>query len=304
MKENLITEALNIWSNDVVNYIELLNQYPIKIISLVLDLAIVIFFIIKVFKFAKDTRALQLVKGILFFIIITWVSGILKLEIVHSILTAILPSGVVALVVIFQPELRRALEQIGTNKFTHLFGIEKDLETRTREDIYKIVIAVEEMAKTKTGALIVMQRDIGLNDIVSTGIEMNSEISPQLLVNIFVPNTPLHDGAVIISNNKISAAACILPLANGQDISKDLGTRHRAAVGISKETDAVVIVVSEESGKISIAKDGTLIADVREDELKKILIKSIITNRLDNKEKNKIEKLKNIKKVREEKEDK
>ena len=210
----------------------------------------------------------------------------------------------VALVVIFQPELRRALEQIGTNKFTHLFGIEKDLETRTREDIYKIVIAVEEMAKTKTGALIVMQRDIGLNDIVSTGIEMNSEISPQLLVNIFVPNTPLHDGAVIISNNKISAAACILPLANGQDISKELGTRHRAAVGISKETDAVVIVVSEESGKISIAKDGTLIADVREDELKKILIKSIITNRLDNKEKNKIEKLKNIKKVREEKEDK
>ena len=210
----------------------------------------------------------------------------------------------VALVVIFQPELRRALEQIGTNKFTHLFGIEKDLETRTREDIYKIVIAVEEMAKTKTGALIVMQRDIGLNDIVSTGIEINSEISPQLLVNIFVPNTPLHDGAVIISNNKISAAACILPLANGQDISKDLGTRHRAAVGISKETDAVVIVVSEESGKISIAKDGTLIADVREDELKKILIKSIITNRLDNKEKNKIEKLKNIKKVREEKEDK
>ena len=106
MKENLITEALNIWSNDVVNYIELLKQYPIKIISLVLDLAIVIFFIIKVFKFAKDTRALQLVKGILFFIIITWVSGILKLEIVHSILTAILPSGVVALVVIFQPELR------------------------------------------------------------------------------------------------------------------------------------------------------------------------------------------------------
>ena len=155
------------------------------------------------------------------------------------------------------------------------------------------------MSKTKTGALIVIQRDISLSDIISTGIEINSEISPQLLVNIFVPKTPLHDGAVIIRDNKISAAACILPLADGNDISKDLGTRHRAGVGISKETDAIAIIVSEESGKISIARDGTLIADVKEDALKKILIKSIITNRLDNKEKNKFNRLKNIKKSKE-----
>ena len=128
---------------------------------------------------------------------------------------------------------------------------------------------------------------------------MNSEISPQLLVNIFVPKTPLHDGAVIINNNKIAAAACILPLANGKDISKELGTRHRAAVGISKEYDAIAIVVSEESGKVSIAKDGTLIADVKEEALKKILIKNIITNRLDNKEKNKINRLKNIRDIKE-----
>lgn len=298
MENNLIVDAASVWSEEIVNYLEQLRQYPIKIVSLVLDLAIVIFVVVKVLKLAKDSRAMQLIKGIFLFIIITWASGVLNLTIVHSVLTAILPSGVIALVVLFQPELRRALEQLGTNKlFANFFGIEKSLETKTREDIYKIVIAVEEMAKTKTGALIVLQKDISLSDIISTGIEMNSEISPQLLVNIFVPNTPLHDGAVIIANNKIAAAACILPLANGTDISKNLGTRHRAAVGISKESDALAIVVSEESGKVSIAKDGTLIADVKEDALKKILIKNIITNRLDNKEKNKEE---NVKKVADE----
>ena len=179
--------------------------------------------------------------------------------------------------------------------------MEKSLEVRTRENIYKIVIAVQEMAKTKTGALIVIQRDISLSDIVATGIEMDSEISPQILVNIFVPKTPLHDGAVIINNNKIVAAACILPLANSSDISKDLGTRHRAAVGISKEYDAIAIVVSEESGKVSIAKDGTLIADVKEEALKKILIKNIVTDRLENKKENKIKRLKNIRKIKNEK---
>ena len=226
---------------------------------------------------------MQLIKGIVIVILATWLSDILHLTIVHSVLMAILPSGVVALIVIFQPEIRRALEQIGTNKFANFFGMDKDIATRTKEDIYKIVIAVEELAKTKTGALIVIERDIKIDDVVSTGIELNSEISPQLLVNIFVPNTPLHDGAVVIANNKILAAACILPLANNRDISKDLGTRHRAAVGISKESDAIVIVVSEESGKVSIAKDGTLIADVKEEALKQILIKNIVTNRLEEK---------------------
>ena len=294
MEDNFITNAIKIWGNGISEYIELLAQNPLKLVSLILDLAIVIYIIAKILKLAKDSRVLQLIKGILFFIIITWVSGILDLKIVHSVLTAFLPSGVIALIVIFQPEVRRALEQLGTNKFTNFFGMEKSIETKTREDIYKIVIAVQEMAKTKTGALIVIQRDISLSDIISTGIEMNSEISPQILVNIFVPNTPLHDGAVVIKNNKIAAAACILPLANNADIAKNLGTRHRAAVGISKETDSIAIVVSEESGKVSIAKDGTLIADVNEEALKKILIKNIITNRLDNKQKEKFSRLKKM----------
>ena len=298
MKENFITEIATIWGENISEYFSLLQQHPIRLVSLILDLTIVIYIIVKILKLAKKSRAIQLIKGIVFFILITWISGLLNLNIVHSVLTAFLPSGVIALVVIFQPEIRRALEQLGTNKLTNFFGMEKSLEARTRENIYKIVIAVEEMAKTKTGALIVIQRDISLSDIVATGIEMDSEISPQVLVNIFVPKTPLHDGAVIINNNKIMAAACILPLANSTDISKDLGTRHRAAVGISKEYDAIAIVVSEESGKVSIAKDGTLIADVKEEALKKILIKNIVTDRLENKKENKIKRLKNIKKIR------
>lgn len=301
MKENFITEIATIWGENISEYFSLLQQHPIRLVSLILDLTIVIYIIVKILKLAKKSRAIQLIKGIVFFILITWISGLLNLNIVHSVLTAFLPSGVIALVVIFQPEIRRALEQLGTNKLTNFFGMEKSLEARTRENIYKIVIAVEEMAKTKTGALIVIQRDISLSDIVATGIEMDSEISPQVLVNIFVPKTPLHDGAVIINNNKIMAAACILPLANSTDISKDLGTRHRAAVEISKEYDAIAIVVSEESGKVSIAKDGTLIADVKEEALKKILIKNIVTDRLENKKENKIKRLKNIKKIKSEK---
>ena len=203
--------------------------------------------------------------------------------------------GVIAIIVIFQPELRRALEQLGTNRITQFFGIDKDLSTRTKEDIYKVVIAATELSKTKTGALIVLERDIKIQDIVNTGIPMNAEVSPQLLVNIFEPKTPLHDGAVVISNNKIKAAACILPLVNDKQTARKLGTRHRAAIGISKETDSIVVVVSEETGKISIAKDGTLIADVTEEVLKKILIKNIITNRLVDEKQIKNERLNKIK---------
>ena len=180
------------------------------------------------------------------------------------------------IIIIFQPELRRALEQLGTNKFKRFLGIDEDIKIKTKENIYKIAIAATELSKARKGALIVIEREIKIKDIISTGIVMNSEISPQLLVNIFEPKTPLHDGAVVISENKIAAAACMLPLSDNKDIARELGTRHRAAIGISNESDALVVVVSEETGKISIAKDGTLIADVREDVLKKILIKNLV----------------------------
>lgn len=286
-----------IYNEKVLSYIELYKQYPIKLFTLIIDVFLVVFLIYQVLKIAKDSRAWQLIKGIVLLVVVTWLSGILNLNILNYILSAIMNWGVILIIIIFQPEIRRALEQLGTNKFTQFFGMEKDLATKMKEDIYKITIAATELAKTKTGALIVIERDIKIKDIISTGVVIDGEVSPQVLVNIFVPNTPLHDGAVVISDNKIAAAACMLPLAGDKDIAKELGTRHRAAIGISKESDAIAVVVSEETGKISVAKDGTLIADVREDVLKKILINNIITKRFpENKKKNTslIDKIKNF----------
>lgn len=262
---------------EIMNYMKTLPQDPLKIILLILDLTIVIFLIVKLVGLIKGTRALQLLKGIILLVLVTILSGILQLNVLNYILTSVMTYGVILLIVIFQPELRRALEQLGSNKINKFFGIDKDIATKTKENIYKIIIAVMEMSKTKTGALIVIERDIKLKDIMDTGVPIDSEITPQLLVNIFTPKTPLHDGAVVISENRIKAAACMLPLSNDKNVSKRIGTRHRSAIGMSKESDAIVVVVSEETGKISVAKDGTLIADVKEDALKQILIKNIIT---------------------------
>lgn len=295
---NDISKAINaFYENNIIRFINIYKQSPAKLISLIIDIALVFLLIYMFLRMVKGTRTWQLVKGIAFLIVGTWLSGILGLNILHYILNAIMNWGVILIIVIFQPEIRRALEQIGTNKITKFFGIEKDIVTKTKEDIYKVVIAATELSKTKTGALIVMERDIKIKDIIATGVEINGDVSPQVLVNIFVPNTPLHDGAVVISDNKIAAAACMLPLASDSDIAKELGTRHRAAIGISKESDAIAVVVSEETGKISVAKDGTLIADVREDVLKKILISNIVTKRYNEKEEtinDKFSKIKNI----------
>lgn len=277
---NDIGMAWEIFYNDkILGYFKTFQESPFRLITFILDIAIVILLLYGFFRIVKGSRAWQLIKGIVLLILTTWVSGLLNLNILNSILTGIMNWGVIAVIVIFQPELRRALEQLGTNKFTQFFGLEKDIAAKTKEDIYKVVIAATELSKAKTGALIVMERDINIQDIIATGVPMNAEVSPQLLVNVFKPKTPLHDGAVVISNNKVAAAACLLPLADDKDIAKELGTRHRAAIGISKESDSLVVVVSEETGKISVAKDGTLIADLREDVLKKILISNIVTKR-------------------------
>ena len=302
---NDISKAINaFYENNIIRFINIYKQSPAKLISLIIDIALVFLLIYLFLRMVKGTRTWQLVKGIAFLIVGTWLSGILGLNILHYILNAIMNWGVILIIVIFQPEIRRALEQIGTNKITKFFGIEKDIVTKTKEDIYKVVIAATELSKTKTGALIVMERDIKIKDIIATGVEINGDVSPQVLVNIFVPNTPLHDGAVVISENKIAAAACMLPLASDSDIAKELGTRHRAAIGISKESDAIAVVVSEETGKISVAKDGTLIADVREDVLKKILISNIVTKRYNEKEETINDKFSKIKSIFKEKNNK
>lgn len=291
MFENLTLSFSGIW-NSFVSYMTELVQNPFKLLTLILDLAIVAYILYKFIIYAKKSRMWQLLKGILFILIITAISDALQLKILNFILTAFMPYGVIALIVIFAPELRRMLEQLGTNKLTRYFGIDKDLEIKTREDVYKIVIAATELAKTKIGGLIVIERDIKINDIVDSGVKIDSEVSPQLIVNLFTPNTPLHDGAVIVSNNKIAAAACILPLADDKDIAKEIGTRHRAGIGISKESDAIAIIVSEETGKISVAIDGNLIADVKEEALRNILIKHVINKRFTGESQKRIRRLK------------
>ena len=269
---------------DFQSYINELQANPWQYFTLALDIVIVCFLLYEFVKFTKKSRVWQLLKGIAWLIVITILSNVLRLRILNFILTSFMTYGVIALLVIFQPELRRALEQLGSSTFTKMFGMDKSLRDKTKEDIYKVAIATQELAKTKTGALIVFERDIKIQDIIETGVEINSVVSPQLLVNIFVPNTPLHDGAVVIANNQIVSAACILPLTDDKEMARGLGTRHRAAIGISKESDAVVVVVSEETGKVSIAKDGTLIADVSEDALKRILMKHLVTARFGSEE--------------------
>lgn len=277
---NTFSINLDNFFKNLTSYFTDIYQNPLKLITFILDVLIVAFIIYKFVKSARNSRVWQLLKGIIIFIMITIFSSILQFRILNYILTVFMPYGVIALIVIFQPELRRMLEQLGTNKFTRFLGFnEKDLATKTKEDIYKIVIAAKEMSNQKIGGLIVIERDIQLADIMDSGVRIGADISPQLIVNIFIPKTPLHDGAVIISKNKIEAAACILPLADDKEIANGLGTRHRAAMGISRETDAIVVVVSEETGKISIAKDGTLIADLKEEALKNILIKNVVLKR-------------------------
>ena len=293
MNDNPMIEMKDFWVQTFNHY----TQNSWSIITLIIDVFIVSFLTVQIVKILKGSRAMQLVKGIIFLLLITWLSSIFNLKILNYILTTVMTYGVILLIVLFQPELRRALEQLGSsNKLTRYFGLEKDIISKTKEDIYKIGLAVMELSKTKTGALIVIERDIRLKEIISTGITINSEISPQLLVNIFTPNTPLHDGAVIISENKIAAAACMLPLASDGNIARELGTRHRAAIGMSKESDAIIVVVSEETGKVSIAKEGTLIADLKEEALKKILISNIITKRFKEEDKKTLfDKVKNFK---------
>ena len=291
MFENLKLSFSGIW-NSFLSYMTELSQSPFRLLTLLLDLVIVAYILYKFIVYAKKSRVWQLLKGILFILIITAISEVLQLKILNFLLTFFMPYGVIALIVIFAPELRRMLEQLGTNKITKYFGIYKDIEVKTKEDIYKIVIASTELTKTKTGGLIVVERDINISDIIESGVKIDSDVSPQLIVNLFTPNTPLHDGAVIISNNKIAAAACILPLADDKEIAKEIGTRHRAGIGISKESDAIAIIVSEETGKISVAIDGNLISDVKEEALKNILIKYMINKRFAVERNRRVKKLK------------
>ncbi|MBR3933707.1 MAG: diadenylate cyclase CdaA [Clostridia bacterium] len=232
----------------------------IKLIRIgdIIDIAIVAFVIYHGIKLVKETRASQLIKGIIALMIFSQISEALNFNSVNFILDNTLQLGLIALLIVFQPELRRTLEKVGSTNFTKLIKInDEPQETYTAE----ICSAVRRLAYTKTGALIIIERQTKLGDLMSSGIAIDSKISDGLLENIFVPNTPLHDGAVIIGDGRIKAAACVLPLTENNSFSKELGTRHRAAIGVSEVADCIAVVVSEETGKISMALNGEITRD-------------------------------------------
>ncbi len=241
----------------------------------VIDIAIVYFLLYQGYMLIKNMRAKQLIKGIVLVLIITELSRLFELYALNSILSNTLQVGFIALVILFQPELRRALEYIGRKSLFSLSDIDKD-EASAQKIIKEITTAISSLSRQKIGALIIFELKTGLNEIIDTGVSLNSEISSGLLINIFIPNTPLHDGAVIVRNFRIAAAGCFLPLTDNNQLSKDIGTRHRAALGMTERSDAIGLIVSEETGYISYAIDGRLYRNIQIEELEKVLAKIFI----------------------------
>lgn len=245
-----------------------------NLLRYVIDILLVTYIIYKLLMLIRGTRAVQLLKGILV-IVITWLlSSYFELTTLHFLMSQAVTFGVLALVIIFQPELRRALEQLGRGRFFSRSS-SIDEEEVARRTVQEIVKSVTYMAKRRIGALIVIERETGLNDYVETGIQINGKVSAELLINIFIPNTPLHDGAVIIRKETILAAGCYLPLTENPFISKELGTRHRAAIGMSELSDGLSIIVSEETGQVSLAMNGEVRRNIQEEQLSEVLLETL-----------------------------
>lgn len=240
----------------------------------ILDILIVAYLIYKIIFWIKETRAWTLFKGIIVIFAFTAVAVLLQLNTILWIMQNTISVGIIAVIVVFQPEMRKALEQLGKGTiFTSFFKFDtaKDLDKADAKTIDEILKAAEKMAAVKTGALMLIEQNVPLGDHERTGIPIDALVSSQLLINIFEHNTPLHDGAVIIRNNRIAAATCFLPLTESNEISMELGTRHRAAIGASEVSDAFVIVVSEETGAISLAKGGILYRNISTETLRGML---------------------------------
>lgn len=223
----------------------------------VIDILIVAFVIYQLLKLIKQTRAEQLLKGVIVILVATVVTGLLNLHTINWILKGVVSLGAVAIIVVFQPELRRALEFMGRSKIVKapLSQMDKEKGKRITSHIIK---TIEYFSRERVGALIVFEKETKLTDIIETGTVVDAEISEQMLGNIFYEGAPLHDGAVIIKDGRICAAGCVLPLTRSNEISKDLGTRHRAGIGVTEHSDALVLIVSEETGIISMASEGHL----------------------------------------------
>lgn len=271
--------------NNIADFIEsLLRDYfnisiPNIHITDILEITIISVFLYKLFKWMKSTRAWMLIRGIIVVIGFFFLAAVLQMSTILWIGEKLLNAGLIAFVVVFQPELRKALEQLGRQGLFKIVPTSWNKTTILRfsdQTKNEIIKATMDMAARKVGSLIVIEQEVMLQEYVRTGIDIDAIVSRQLLVNMFEKNTPLHDGAVIVRGNRVVSATCYLPLTENLELNKALGTRHRAAIGISEVSDAVTIVVSEETGMISVTKDGNLYHDLGREELSKILSKAQI----------------------------
>lgn len=235
----------------------------------VLDIFVVAAILYKAYEMLQDTRAITLVKGILVLLAIAVISSFLQLHAISWLLQKAITLLFVALPIVFQPELRRALEHLGQGKF--LGAVVSLDDDEARSVVHELVKAVRVLAANKTGALLVIERDMGLNDVSATGIQIDGLITADFLLNVFIPNTPLHDGAAVIHGKRLIAAGCLLPLTENRSLSTELGTRHRAAIGLSEQCDALIVVVSEETGTISVAENGRIMRHLNADSLRNVL---------------------------------
>jgi diadenylate cyclase len=244
--------------------------YLLDYLSDAIDILLVTYLIYKVLILLRGTRAIQLFQGIII-IVITWLlSTYFGLRTLQWLMSQALNIGVLAILVIFQPELRRALEQLGRGR---LFSRTSQADDQVVEQVINDVVkSIQYMAKRRIGALIVIEKETGLSDYIETGISIGGKVSSELLINIFIPNTPLHDGAVIVRRDTVMAAGCYLPLSENPMINKELGTRHRAGIGMSEVSDALSVIVSEETGQVSLAKNSELYRDLTEEQIRELLL--------------------------------
>ena len=247
-------------------------------ISDIIDILIVAYLIYKVFDLIKRTNSKNLAKALIVFLVVLWLSDLLHLTMINFLLKKAMELGLIAVVILFQPELRRVLERIGS-RFSRSGRLAKDSDIENA--VKQTVIAASDMSESKTGALIIFEREINLNDIMATGTVLDAEVSAELLKNIFFNKAPLHDGAVVIRNGRIAAAGCVLPLSKSTNLSKDLGMRHRAGIGLSEQSDALVMIVSEETGAISIALEGMLKRHLKPQTADKLLRSELIVDNSD-----------------------
>lgn len=259
----------------IIDFIYLLKDVldltsPWRVVVLILDIAIVSLLVFYIVKILRQTRAKQIVKGILMLFLLVIIAKIFNMVILNFILTNFITYGVILLIVVFQPEIRNVFEKIGRSKLVGVFDMDDNI--MIKHSISEIVKAVEIMSLKKIGALIVIERNTKISEVLKESVNLSAKVSSELIQNIFMPRTPLHDGAIVIDKSEILAAKCILPLASEVSVPKNLGTRHRAAVGITEISDALVIVVSEETGIISLVENGKLRRELTGDSLKELLL--------------------------------